>query len=581
MELGGATQIAGLAQAHALAQRLLPERYKRIDLLERYVEGTQYEGRQDFFAPATDVPLLERAPNIIDPIVLAAIRQHIDFAFGEGRWPKLTTGQAEDDDELDEESGLSPEDSKKFDAFLCKLTEHARLKKACETGLKAAEGTSTAAFILCARKGRLRIETTKSKWATPEFDADGTTVTRLVIEYPYIDIVRDDRTGSKRARVMVYRREIDDQRDRVFLPAEVQSEFSKIEWVVDKKKSSDHGLGFCPVIWYPFRKECDAANVIDGHAIHEVLLDELDALNFSLSQRGRAALYSGDPQLWERGVAKDEQVAPAAALSGDVVRHGKTADGHAFSLLGFAERPREARRKGAGIVWRYESEKAEVGMLTLPPGALDGISSHSGDLKDTIASVLGHTIVSPEQVKGAISGKALAFIYARTTAFVAGIREDCWDGMICPLLNMLLRMVMVLDRKKPGSVYVQGVDAVRAILGTFEQDVEGDGLQWFGPEIRPLWGAFFDPTPEEEKTTVDMVVAAVGGGVITREVALEKLRHVFPFESASDLVEDLDEEAAAKQEAAMDQAKELARVPKPGAKQPPATPTAKAPDALQ
>jgi hypothetical protein len=55
------------------------------------------------------------------------------------------------------------------------------------------------------------------------------------------------------------------------------------------------------------------------------ILDELDALNFTLSQRHRAALYSGDPQMVETGVSRDENVAPtgrepvAGMVAGDLI----------------------------------------------------------------------------------------------------------------------------------------------------------------------------------------------------------------------------------------------------------------------
>lgn len=550
------SKIVGLDQAQKLAQKLLPERYRRIEQLERYVDGTQYAGRQDWFAPTEDVPLLERAPNIVYSIVLAAIRQHIDFCFGEGRFPKLTTGQSEDDTDIDDESGLSPEDSKRFDAWLAKFIEHCKFDKACESGLKAAEGTSSACFILCARKGRLYIETTKSKWANPTFDPTGTEVEKLEIQYPYIDVVVDERTGVKRARVMVYRRVVDATSDRVYLPAEVRSEFDRIQWQVDDAKSADHGLGFCPVVWYAFRKECDAANVFDGHAIHETQLDELDALNIGLSQRGRAAIYSGDPQLWETGVSPDETPAPMGRQPEMEVRHGQTAEGIPYSLLGFSERPMPARRKGAGVVWRYDSEKAQVGMLTLPPGALDGISGHCEDLEDKISAVLGYTAVSAEQVKGATSGKALGYIYARTTAFVSGVRKDCWDGMMLPLMQKLLRMALLLDRKKPGSLYIPGIAKIRDLLASFEQPVEGSGDEWFGPNIRPQWGPYFEATAEEEKATVETVATASQAELVPKKLALEKLRHVFPFETAAMVLDELEKE---KQERKDDEVEEAQR----------------------
>src|SRR4051812_39926076 len=93
----------------ALNTRIPPEffcelpRYKKISQLRKYYEGTQYDGRPDFFtgrkAGGGDdvVPLRERKPCIIYPLPRAACNQVVRFTFGESRFPTIRVPEINDD----------------------------------------------------------------------------------------------------------------------------------------------------------------------------------------------------------------------------------------------------------------------------------------------------------------------------------------------------------------------------------------------------------------------------------------------------------------------------------------------------
>src|SRR5437868_3433275 len=116
-------------RARKLAQLYLTPRYRLLDLYEKYVEGTQYEGRRPFMATGdNEPPLLERAPNIVYPIVANAISSLTDFVLGEGRWPAVSSFSSEDDRLFDPEYGLSEDDSDVLDRFISKVVEQSRLK---------------------------------------------------------------------------------------------------------------------------------------------------------------------------------------------------------------------------------------------------------------------------------------------------------------------------------------------------------------------------------------------------------------------------------------------------------------------
>ncbi len=548
-----ASNIEGLEEAERAAAKHRTPRTVKLETLRKYVEGTQYEGRDDFLAPKNDTPLLERAPAIVYQVTEAAIRQHVDLALGEGRFPKLTTGLGEDDSDADDLFGLSEDDSEKLDSFLSHLCEHAKFQDISQDALESGESTGTACVIYSAQDGYLCGDPVEPEHATPKFSANGRDLESIEIRYPFIEIRRVEE-NKLRAQCMLYRRIVNAESDIVFYPVKAPEDGREPTWTKDPEQTQDHGLGFCPAVWYAFKRRIKKAGTVDGHAIHATQLDEIDALNFALSQRHRAALYSGDPQLVETGVNHGEEVAPTGAQPRATLKELRSEDGRVIYGFGYSERPRNARRKGAGVVWRYEHPDAKVEMLCLPGDALKALDDHGKDILAKIEGVLGYTATSPEQVKGALSGKALGFLFARTTAFVDRVRRDFWDGFMLPSLSMLMRMCFVLGKSSPESIYVPGAKKALPILERFQREVEGSGDRWFTPRIKPVWGKYFESSPEDEKMTVETAATAFEKKIITRDLAVEKLRGIFPFDSAAEIAEQLDEEAEEQQAVELEQA---------------------------
>jgi hypothetical protein len=73
------------------------------------------------------------------------------------------------------------------------------------------------------------------------------------------------------------------------------------------------------------------------------------------------------------------------------------------------------------------------------------------------------------------------------------------------------------------------------------------------PSLSVKWGSYDKADPEVEDKIVGTILAARGAGggepIITRRIALEKAREVFPIENVDALEKELDEEREAKREA--------------------------------
>lgn len=442
-------------------------RARRLATLERWVEGTQYEHLANWFS---DLPIAEKAPCIVEPIVADSIESHVDMVLGEGRFPAITSRPAEDEsedgDEADE-GGLSEDDSATLDKLISGVTEQVRFRALCREALSMAMGCGSSCAIYGARDGKLFGDTVKARWCDPTFGADGRTVTRLVIQYPYVETYQEP-NGEWKARARIFRREIDDKRDVTMLPADAEA--PPVKWTADKTLSFDHGLGFCPVVWYPFFRTATIVGEIDGHAPHAHLTDEIRAHDEAVSQRHRAALYAGDPQWTEAGV----ELGSNPSSVGKIVPLPVTKDGGTPTadnpIIGVypnqGSNQTVGRKKHPGTVWQYENADVKVELHQLSGDALKAISENGADIRLKIMQSLAYVPLDPESsrvLRGSLSGKALDSLRERQLNRDDKIRDDFGDWFMKPGTAMLLRICHV----KGDGLRVRGLKKARKILAGF------------------------------------------------------------------------------------------------------------------
>lgn len=542
----------------------LPPRYFVLDQLERYVKGTQYE----HLAPWTreDLPLFERAPNIQYPIVARSIDSNADLCLGEGHWPVITSNPGEDDTAFDERLGLSEDESALLDRGVRAIAKNARLQSVSDELLCDGQGKKTAVAVGCIRDGKLCVEAVAAKHCTPEFMPERPSeVAKLTIQYPYIDEWFNAATKKWEARVKIYRRVIDAQTDITYEPVVANETGEDVNASVWREKTViNHCFGFCPVVWYPFmRKTCDA-NDIDGVAVHQYILDEVDGLNYSLSMKHRAALYSGDPQVAEIGVEEGGVTAPMGRDAAPIAQPGDHASMQNYrgrDARGQSGFSTQARARGAGVIWRYENPQAKVEYLTLPGDALKTLADDADAMLNMLREALAYVSIDPMNAKlgiGDLSGKALEWFHKKQTDRCNKIREDFGEKCLLPIVNMLLRMVYVHSKKATGdALFLPGIAALTPILAKFEQaygpmvaNENGESQQatrWFNPHLRLIWGPFFPATAADAKSDIDMTIAAHDAGFITLETAVQKIAQHFPsIEDAKQYLEALKKEKAEK-----------------------------------
>lgn len=414
-------------------------RFRKLEWLETWVEGTQYASKAcDWFDDA--VPLWERRPCIVYPAVSLAIQSYSDLLFGEKQFPSFSSMPGEDEE--DDEAGLDEDSSKTLDRFVTKHHQLCSFKAYCRDGLAAAMGSGTTVGVHGHRNGKPFAELIPAKWCTRTKDVNGETLT-LEIKYPYLEEYKKA-DGKWAVRVKLYRRVIDATTDTTYLPADATEDGREPFWQADPAQSVLHNLGFCPVVWYAFMKGCQPINVDDGKAIHELTTDEIHQHDLARSQWHRCSLLS-EPQVVEMGVAPGYNPTgegrPAVVPSteqGGYVGPGNPVTG-GYVVGGNAE---SARKKGPGYVWSYPSDQTKVEVLETSSDALEAQHANVSDLRIKVQEALCVVFLDPENIKFAAttSGKALEAIKQKQIDRCGQYRDDLDEHFLQPSISMQLRI---------------------------------------------------------------------------------------------------------------------------------------------
>lgn len=526
--------------AKAVAAHTTP-RMRRMSLLRAYVRGDQYAGRKSWYDKS--VPVWEREPCVIWMAPEGVITSNEDFLLGDGRYPTVTSRPEEDDG--DEDERLDEESSKLLDRLIRGIEQQADVRAHQRQQYYNAQAVGSCVGVFGARNGKLFADTADAEFCVWTLDANEDVVS-LEIRYPYVDIFKDVQ-GKWTARCRIFRRVIDQQSDITFLPAEGRPDgVEPNQWSEDPAKSVRHGLGFCPVVVHRFRTVSSIVSEPDGHAVHERVLDELDAFNIEASTRHEGAMYSL-PQKYEIGVDPGYNptgempagmLTPASTDGGPIDRLNPTTK-HYSNPVAIAVM-RGSRKQGPGFVWQYQDPNTKVGQLEVDAGALEALANTMSDLRARICESLAWVPMNPEEVKfaAALSGKALERLLARQMNRVAKDRDGFGHGYLLKSYCMLLRVAQATA----GGLKTRGLQKAKSVLDSFATG------GWDSPPLSLQWGAWFLPIPEDDQKLVETTKSAYDAKFITRRTAVTKLARTFGIEDINAYLESLEEETEERNE---------------------------------
>ena len=498
-------------------------RYRRIGTLDRVYEGRQYDGRPNWWTGQhkpgdKEVPLRERKPCVIYKLPKAAVRQVVNFLFGEGRFPKISLEVSAGDSGY---PALNEEEATQLSKWISAAIEAASIQTNIQAIAERAIATGSAPVVIELIEGSYKFSFPRAQDSWAEFvnDTPERGVRRFVWCYEYQE-ERIDRGGAVVSVTMMFRREWDEKNVYVFEPVEIKPGVD-LAWGTPETKP--HGLSFCPVVW--IQNEPEYAESIDGISLIADLEDEFEALDMALSRRHQGIIYLGAPQIVETGVEEDD---------------GPSADGRRAGPAGFSgEGPGyrvtdKARRIAPDSVWTYQGKDVDVKMLETSGKAFEVGTAHVNDIRSRVLETMSVVLTSMTDTLGRVtngaemSARFLALAHAPLIALVQRYRQSWWPKALRPVLDMMLRMAVEVSASNQ-VVLVPGTESVTKIASRFAADG-----QWTPVRMTAKWGRFFDPSSSEIKTSTEAAAKAKDKSLISHETAVEFVAHDYSIDSVEE-----------------------------------------------
>ncbi|MGK3981325.1 hypothetical protein WMF38_57540 [Sorangium sp. So ce118] len=522
-------------------------RYRELTRLDAYLRGKQYDGRPDWFDGTNSkgevVPLHERAPCVVYPLPAAAVGQAVRFAVGEGRFPGITVDDVEDEEAVAPGLTISEDEAETLTNLVTQIVLNACLKSGSRVLMRTGMSARTAPAIVSVRRGKFALEMPRPQDCVARFvDGDPSAdVESMVWCYQFQKTL--DENGAMVEKTHWFRQDITAEEFITYHDAPVGHSGSA-KWVVKDRRK--HGLGFCPVVWIRNMPEAHCSDV-DGSAFYGEMLDEFDALNFSLSQRHRGIRYFGTPQAYETNVGEDEQPA-------EVGRRAKGQRGNEDPVQGgpFGVTPKKARKAAPDQIWSYKGD-ARVDILETTGVAFDVTSKHVLDIRARILEALNVVLLDPETaMKQDLAGVALERLFSPMLAMVDELREHWWEHGIAKIIGMMLRIIAVTGGK---GLLIPGVRKAAPMLKRFTVQTEAGPL-WVPPRLTPSWGDYFSPGPDDVTKGVDAAEKASTAGLITKKTASKYVAPYFGVDDPEAEAEEAEEEGLEAAAKVVEEAKE-------------------------
>lgn len=500
------TVSAGLSQIKRIAD---PDRMRRLDGYERLWKGLAYAGRPSFWD--VSVPIAERAPCVTSGLPEASIRRLSALVFGARQFPTITTGNEE------------------LNAALKEIGKAAklslRMRKALEQGL----ALGTVCLILGLVEGCPCVSVMSAKLATPVRSASGV-VLSLEIKYRY-----DGKDENGNPITLWYRRVIDDTRDVVYQPAIARDDGWDPVWVEDPERSINHNLGFCPVIWHRHDEDPSDSDGHDGTPLFAGMEDELEALDFALSQHHRNGRYNGEPQMVVSGASKiDAETGREQKTSGPAPVNGKNPAFSWFDSLTNRNRGgASATKKAPGKVWYLEDASASANLLESSGSGANVLREDAAQLRRAILEAKSIVIASPEEVSANASAALMEALHAPMIDHADTLRTE-YEPVLVSVITMLLRMCGICESRATGSVRIKNIAPALPHIKAL-------------PDVDIVWGRYYEPTLQDISQGVSAATSANGGKpVLSQRSSIKMLSSFVNIASVDGELEQIEAESAPK-----------------------------------
>lgn len=445
-------------------------RAQRLEAKEAWYDGLaysvgmnarKYDWDQEKDAAGKRIPLEERRPRQYN-LARYIVDTSTAWLFGEGHFPAVLCK-----DERDEAT----------QELLTILGEALELQKMWLKGAKQGGKAGTLVMVGKVVNGYPCIEFLPAKHCTRTLGPDLRSITYLRLQYkaPAEWFEELGYEGLDPKLWYWFRREYSPTAELTYNLVQVSADGTPPNWGsagLDQARSFEHGYGVLCATWVR-NLECD--DPTDGACSYEGVLDLLDPINVLVSASYRSIKKISDPTLALTGIQDadllDEMMKKLGSSGGGLV--SSPGDAKLLEMSGTGQ--------AAALTW------------------LDR-------LRQGVAEVSRVVNLDPEKLTGAAqSGYALTILHAPLIELVGELRQNYGPALL-QFLRQFLRLVLAV-RAKGQQVFLP-------------REPEAKGEPNPDAPMELAWGAFFQPTPQDVKQTIENVVAARAAGLISEETTI-------------------------------------------------------------
>ena len=440
-----------------------PLRQFTIDVLTRVLDGKLYDHMEfDFHQEKQDgldiyIPLRDRRPSVRYALSRIVVDDSVSLLFSEGHFP---TVQCEDKPTAEGLAAIIKE---------CRLNE--KMIEAATTG-----SVGSVAIWLRVLSNRVFVDAMNTQFLKPVWKKEAPDTLEKVTEQYKVkgetlkdmgyDIAADDMQTD-----YWFRREWDEVAETWFMPWKVAD--ANTLPVPDTKNTTNHKLGFVPIIWV---KNLPGGDQIDGKPTFSTeVIDTQIEIDYQLSQAGRGLKYSSDPTL----LIKE----PAADNDGKMVKGG-----------------------GNAIV---VGKDGDAKMLEIGGTAAQAVIEYVRALREMALESAHGNRSSADKISAAQSGRAMELMNQALIWLADKLRISYGEGALLALLRMIV---------KARAKYTLTADGKE--LPEFAQD----------KLISLRWPAWYAPTVEDMKARATTLRTLCDAGLMSRLTAIKTIAAEYDIE---------------------------------------------------
>jgi len=448
-------------------------------ILDKVVNNKIYEKLQyGFYTESTEVgpnpyiPLNERRPSAPNNICKKVVDDSVSLLFSEGHFPKI---HAED---------ASTRDALRLIAKNYRLNEV--MMEAALYGSIGSVAIQTGII-----NGQLFYLPLKTIYLTPEFDNEKTrnlisvTEKKQVCGHDLVDAgypIKDDDLDE----VFWFMRVWNTKEEIHYKPwKDKYVQNGKFKLVRDDERSTQHNLGFVPIVWI---KNLPGGDLIDGQSSFSGSVDIMIDRDYLTSQVGRSLRYSADPTL---------VIKAAGSLAGD------------DDIIKSADR--------ALVI----DEDGDAKLLEISGNAAAASDKHVRALRESAIETIHGNRANTDKLSVAQSGKAMEMMNQDLVWLADKLRTTYGEGGLVTLLRMTLKMLSSENIKINGKFLTK-------------VDVNSD--------ITLVWPPWYSLTPDDLQKKAIGITTLVNGKLLSRETAIRELAAEFDIEDVTEEIAKIDAE---------------------------------------